>query len=41
MARRAGKPPSQDTTVTLSIQELMLASGREFVQKLANEPVGS
>jgi 4-hydroxy-2-oxoheptanedioate aldolase len=39
-ARRAGKHASSDLTVGLALQELMLSSGREFVQRHANAKFG-
>jgi 2-keto-3-deoxy-L-rhamnonate aldolase RhmA len=39
-ARKAGKTAGGDSTATLSIQELMLASGREFVLKHGGDDVG-
>jgi 4-hydroxy-2-oxoheptanedioate aldolase len=40
-ARKAGKCASQDMTVTLGIQELLLGRGREFVQKHAATKLGA
>jgi 4-hydroxy-2-oxoheptanedioate aldolase len=40
-ARRAGKSAAGDTTVSLSIQELLLGAGREFVAKHAVDKVGA
>jgi 4-hydroxy-2-oxoheptanedioate aldolase len=40
-ARRAGKTAAGDTTVTLSIQELLLGAGREFVKKHGGDKVGT
>lgn len=39
-ARKAGKHASQDMTVTLGIQELLLGRGREFVQQHAQTRLG-
>jgi 4-hydroxy-2-oxoheptanedioate aldolase len=40
-ARKAGKQAGGDSASTLSIQELMLAAGREFVLKNRDKKVGS
>jgi 4-hydroxy-2-oxoheptanedioate aldolase len=40
-ARRAGKTAAGDTTVTLSIQELLLGAGRELIAKHAGDKVGT
>lgn len=40
-ARQAGKYATQDRQVTMSIQELMLASGRDFVKQHRDEKVGA
>ncbi len=39
-ARRAGKPVSSDLMVTLSLQELVLRAGRDFVREHGHDPVG-
>jgi 2-keto-3-deoxy-L-rhamnonate aldolase RhmA len=40
-ARKAGKQAGADSTVTLSIQELLLSAGRDFVKQNANKKLGS
>jgi 2-keto-3-deoxy-L-rhamnonate aldolase RhmA len=39
-ARKAGKSADGDTTVGLSIQEMMLGAGREFVRQHAGDKLG-
>jgi hypothetical protein len=40
-ARAAGKSAGGDASVTLSIQELLLANGREFVKAHASDKLRS